>query len=149
MKKMLLSPWMIFTPPIIAVIYVAVCCLISVDRSTAGVEATLPQALPLMVGAGPSQHVTTSPSQLSNVGFTVVTDLSSAVALTPSAGTKLTEVQALGGNIRWRSDGTSPTASSGMILYAGDVRWFSRTELATTQFIQESSADLNQNDWSY
>lgn len=35
-------------------------------------------------------------------------------------------LQAQGANVRWRADGTNPTASVGMILYDGaDPIWFS------------------------
>jgi uncharacterized protein YfaP (DUF2135 family) len=54
-------------------------------------------------------------------GFQQVTaaELSAAVALTVPAGTERALIQAETANVRYRVDGSDPTASVGMIVIAG------------------------------
>lgn len=58
------------------------------------------------------------PGGLRFISYEQVTDLSSAVPLTPPAGATFALVQVQDGNVRYRRDGTSPTGSVGMILWA-------------------------------
>jgi hypothetical protein len=52
-------------------------------------------------------------------------------------------IQALTQNVRWRDDGTAPTASKGMQLAAGDQFWYTG-DLSTIRFIEEAAtAELN------
>jgi len=84
-------------------------------------------------------------------GYQQITDVSSAVGLTvPSTdnlGRVSTPVMAVirceGQSIRWRDDGTNPTASVGMPLNVGDVLEYDG-DLKSIKFIQQSaSAKIN------
>lgn len=86
-------------------------------------------------------------------GFQQITDLSSSTALTlPTApAPKGCLVQAEAQNVRYRTDGTAPTAGIGLILYAGDpptvlseANGFTAEGLALLRFIEAApSAKLN------
>jgi hypothetical protein len=81
-----------------------------------------------------------------NLGFEQITDLSSAVGLTiptnPFYPTRVFIV-AEGNNIRWRDDGTNPTASVGMILIQNNVLSYDG-DLKKIKFIQTGAgAKLN------
>lgn len=87
----------------------------------------------------------------SNLGYQQITDLSSAVGLTiPAvdiAGNKVMPTRAFivaeGNDIRWRDDGTAPTASVGMILIRNNVLSYDG-DLNKIKFIQSASgAKLN------
>jgi hypothetical protein len=80
---------------------------------------------------------------LTPLGYQQITSLSSAAGLTVPAGATVAVVQAEDQNVRWRDDGTAPTASVGMYLVADD--WFAYTgDLSTVEFIEEAvSAKLN------
>ncbi len=54
-------------------------------------------------------------------GYQQITSLSAAVGLTVPAKTKLVLIQAETKDVRWRDDGTNPTASVGMVLSAGSA----------------------------
>lgn len=84
-------------------------------------------------------------------GYQQITDLSSAVGLTvpptDNLGRVSTPITAIirceGQSIRWRDDGTNPTASVGMPLNVGDVLEYDG-DLKSIKFIQQSaSAKLN------
>ena len=86
-----------------------------------------------------------------NLGYQQITDLSSAVSLTvpavDEAGNKMMPTRAFivaeGNNIRWRDDGTAPTASVGMILIQNNVLSYDG-DLNSIKFIQVSAgAKLN------
>ena len=86
-----------------------------------------------------------------NLGYQQITDLSSAVGLTvpavDEAGNKMMPTRAFivaeGNNIRWRDDGTAPTASVGMILIQNNVLSYDG-DLNSIKFIQTGSgAKLN------
>lgn len=53
------------------------------------------------------------------LGYQQITSLSSASALTVPAGTNFCVVSCETQNVRWRDDGTDPTASVGHILVTG------------------------------
>jgi len=56
------------------------------------------------------------------MGYVQVTDLSSAVGIgTVPPGTQLALITPEGQNIRWRDDGTDPTATVGMLLTTGQT----------------------------
>lgn len=83
------------------------------------------------------------------LGYEQITDISSAVSLTlPSSdqtgrGPTVALIQSVGQAVRWRDDGTAPTATVGMHLAAGDTLEY-RGNLNNIQFFQESaSAELN------
>jgi hypothetical protein len=82
---------------------------------------------------------------LNPVGFQQITSLGTAVGLTVPSNkmAKAAVIQATDQNVRWRDDGTDPTASVGMQLAAG-ADFFYTGQLASIKFIQEAaSAKLN------
>ena len=76
-------------------------------------------------------------------GYQQITTLSSAVGLAPPTGATLVIINPEGQSVRWRDDGTDPTASLGLSLSVGD--YFTYTgDLGTIKFIEEAvSATLN------
>lgn len=54
------------------------------------------------------------------IGFEQITALSTAKALTPTAGAVKAEIQVEGGAVRFRPDGTAPTTSVGWRLENSD-----------------------------
>jgi len=88
---------------------------------------------------------------LKPLGYQQVTSLSSATALTLTnyAHATLVLIQAESQNVRWRDDGTNPTASVGMEIFAGDSYWYNG-DLTAIKFIEEAaSAKLNLVFYSY
>lgn len=86
-----------------------------------------------------------------NLGYQQITDLSSAVGLTvpavDEAGNKMMPTRAFivaeGNSVRWRDDGTAPTASVGMILIQNNVLSYDG-DLNSIKFIQTGAgAKLN------
>lgn len=80
---------------------------------------------------------------LEPLGFQQLTSLSTAISLTPPANASIAVLQAEDQNVRWRDDGTSPTATVGMYIVADD--FFAYTgDLNAVEFIEETaSAKLN------
>lgn len=79
----------------------------------------------------------------SPLGYQQITSLSSATALTVPVGTGLCLIQAETQSVRWRDDGTNPTASVGMILAAGDILFYTGKSV-NLKFIEvTASAKLN------
>ena len=86
-----------------------------------------------------------------NLGYQQITDLSSAVGLTvpavDEAGNKMMPTRAFivaeGNSVRWRDDGTAPTASVSMILIQNNVLSYDG-DLNSIKFIQTGAgAKLN------
>jgi len=76
-------------------------------------------------------------------GYEQITSLSSSSGLTPPAGAMIAVVQAESQNIRWRDDGTAPTAAIAMQLEAG-TDFLYTGNLSAIKFIEEAaSAKLN------
>ena len=76
-------------------------------------------------------------------GYQQLSSLASAQTLTPPAGATFALVACEGQSVRWRDDGTSPTASVGMELMVGQTLVYDGP-LAAISFIQEAaSAKLN------
>lgn len=72
--------------------------------------------------------------------------VSTATALTVAAGSKVALIQCEGQDVRWRDDGTSPTAAIGMRLYAGAAPFLYTGNLDTIEFIQVgATATMNIN----
>jgi hypothetical protein len=77
------------------------------------------------------------------VGYQQITSLGTAQALTVPSNARMAMVQPTGQSVRWRDDGTNPTASIGMVIAAGDIMEFT-TDLSALRFIQTTaSAVLN------
>lgn len=87
--------------------------------------------------------VRTIPGQIDPLGYEQITSLSGAASLTVPAGAKWVRIVCHTQAVRWRDDGTAPTATVGMPLpvdtifdYGGDLN--------AIQFIQQTaSAELN------
>lgn len=75
-------------------------------------------------------------------GFYQITSLSSAKSIAGGNGREAL-IQCLDQNVRWRDDGTAPTASVGIRLHAGESFWYIG-DVAKIQFIEETAgAELN------
>ena len=71
------------------------------------------------------------------------TEISSATTLTPADGATKLLIQALDQNVRFTLDGTTPTASTGFQLVAGDPPVMIWVAGATVKVIEEAAtADL-------
>lgn len=77
------------------------------------------------------------------LGYQQITSLSAAQTLTVPAGSEYALVQCETQAVRWRHDGTSPTASVGMRLTtSGELRV--EEQLSLIKFIEETaSAKIN------
>lgn len=86
------------------------------------------------------------------MGYQQITSLSAAASLTvptrtpngSTASPRLVLLQCESQSVRWRDDGTSPTASVGMILNVGDQPYPYDGDLNKIKFIETAtSAKLN------
>jgi hypothetical protein len=85
----------------------------------------------------------TKPGNVRPLGHQQITTLSSAVGLTFPTGARLALIQPETQSIRWRDDGTNPTASVGLVLNAGDTLPYTG-DLALFKVIETTaSAKLN------
>jgi hypothetical protein len=76
-------------------------------------------------------------------GYQQLTSLSAASALTVPAGSSYAMLQAESQNVRYRDDGTNPTAGIGIRLVANTIQWYTGN-LVALKFIEETaSAKLN------
>lgn len=81
---------------------------------------------------------------LDALGYQQITSLSSSTALTVPEGAEMALVQAESQNVRWRDDGTDPTATVGMLLMAGATLEYDAAQLSVVEFIEAAaSAKLN------
>jgi hypothetical protein len=77
------------------------------------------------------------------LGFQQITSLSASTALTVPSGATLALIVPEGQAVRWRDDGTAPTASVGMPIFVGASLSYDGN-LKNIQFIQQAaSATLN------
>ena len=77
------------------------------------------------------------------LGYQQITSLSAATALTVPAGATMALIAPLTQGVRWRDDGTNPTASVGMPVAAGTYLSYDG-DLTAIRFIQTTaSAELN------
>lgn len=77
--------------------------------------------------------------RLQNLGYQQISALSSAAALTVPSNANLAVFNCESQNVRWRDDGTNPTASVGMQLVTG-ISFEYDGNLAALKFIEETSA---------
>lgn len=78
------------------------------------------------------------------LGYQQITSLSAATGFTIPAGTSYAVVQAESQPVRWRDDGTDPTATVGMRIPVGDALIYTAQTMAKIKFIEETaSAKLN------
>lgn len=74
-----------------------------------------------------------------SLGYTQITDLTAPHWLEPPAGTQYALIMPEGGSVRWRDDGTDPTAGVGMPLTAtGELRYDG--DFSKLKFIQQDVA---------
>ena len=70
-------------------------------------------------------------------GYRKITSLSSATGVLIGEG-RVALIQAINQNIRYRDDGTDPTSSEGMVLFAGQSIWYTG-DLRAIRFIEETA----------
>lgn len=81
---------------------------------------------------------------MKQLGYQQITSLSSATALTVPAGTAVAIITPQTQAVRWRDDGTSPTASVGYPLAVGDELYYDSASVASLKFIEQTaSAAIN------
>lgn len=76
-------------------------------------------------------------------GFQQITSLSAAASLTVPAGATTAVIHAESQDVRWRDDGTNPTASVGMVITAGTSISYSGNLAAIRLIETTASAKLN------
>jgi len=77
------------------------------------------------------------------LGYQQITSLSASTALTVPSGATLALIVPETQNVRWRDDGTAPTASVGMPIFVGASLSYDG-DLNRIRFIQQAaSATLN------
>lgn len=78
------------------------------------------------------------------LGYQQITSLSAATALTVPTGTILAIITPEAQAVRWRDDGTNPTATVGYPLAVGAELRYTAAQLAALKFIEQTaSAKLN------
>ena len=77
------------------------------------------------------------------VGYQQITSLSAAVGLTVPAGARSAVIAAETQAVRWRDDGTNPSATVGMPLPVATLLEYSGDLAAIKFFEQAASAKLN------
>lgn len=81
---------------------------------------------------------------LEPAGYVQLTSISSATALSSiPTGVKLTLIQAESQAVRWRDDGSNPTASAGMVIAAGDTLVYNGNPSALKVIETTASAKVN------
>ena len=86
------------------------------------------------------QHV--KDAVLVPTGFDQLSPITSATGLTVPAGSRVALIQADTQDARWRDDGTSPTASVGMLLSTDDVGLWYNGDLEAIEFIEVVSGAI-------
>lgn len=77
---------------------------------------------------------------LDALGYTQVTVLTSAVGVgTIPAGTETVMLQCTGQNVRYRDDGTNPTAAIGMLLVVNTLYSFTVGQISSMKFIESAA----------
>lgn len=83
------------------------------------------------------------PAAMRPIGYRQITSLSSAVGLNAPQLAQIALIQAEGQDVRWRDDGTAPTATVGMVIANGATLAYTG-DLASIQLIESiASATLN------
>lgn len=77
------------------------------------------------------------------LGYQQITSLSAAASLTPPAGATLAIIVCEAQAVRWRDDGTAPSATVGMPLAVGTVMNYDGNLKGIQFFEQAASAKLN------
>lgn len=80
---------------------------------------------------------------LKPLGYQQLTSLSAATALTVPAGARFALLKTETQPVRWRDDGTNPTAAIGMLLDVGDEFWYTGALKKLKVIETTASATLN------
>ncbi|RQZ14051.1 hypothetical protein DIE15_19240 [Burkholderia sp. Bp9031] len=80
---------------------------------------TAPDHIPVKNGNAADFQAQTVAGALTPLGYQQLTNLTSVGSLTPPPGARIASIQAEAGSIRYRDDGTAPTATVGMLINAG------------------------------
>lgn len=75
-------------------------------------------------------------------GYQQITSVSAAAALTVPTGAVIALIQAEGNDMRWRDDGTDPTAAIGQLLYMGQTLAYEATTLVAFKIIQVATGGI-------
>lgn len=109
---------------------------------SAAVGSVTVSSLPsLPAGSNLIGTVNTLPATLTPTGFQQITSLSTATSLTVPATSTMAVIEVEGAPVRWRDDGTAPTASVGM-GQGTFIQQEYRGNLSAIQFIQQSSGAI-------
>jgi hypothetical protein len=83
-------------------------------------------------------------ANLTPKGYEQIADVSTpAKTLTVPTGATYAKIQAVTKAVRYRDDGTDPTAAIGIQIAAGDSIWYIGDLSALAFFEEEASAELN------
>jgi len=77
-----------------------------------------------------------------SLGYVQITDLSTAQPLTIPPGCTLVLVTPEVAAVRWRDDGTAPTATVGYPLAVGGELQYSATRMEALRFIQQTAGAI-------
>ncbi len=88
-----------------------------------------------VMGAASGTNLHTVGGNMRPVGVIAMPTITSATIMPVPAGADVALISPETQNIRWRDDGTAPTATVGMILYTGDTLWYSG-DLSKLQLIE-------------
>jgi hypothetical protein len=102
-----------------------------------------PSGNPVEFSADARGNLNERPAGLTALGYQQITSLASAAALTVPTGATVALIQAESQSVRWRDDGTNPTASVGMVLAAGESLFFTGSLSAFRAIEVSASAKLN------
>lgn len=79
-----------------------------------------------------------------SLGYSQLTGLSSAQGVTVPSGANYALIRCESQNVRWRDDGTNPTASVGYPLNVGEELLYDSQDIANLKFIEQTaSAKVN------
>lgn len=82
--------------------------------------------------------------QLNPLGHQQITNVSAAVGLTVPVGAVWALIRCEAQSVRWRDDGTNPSATVGMLMLAADVPFLYGGTLTAIKFFETAaSAKLN------
>jgi len=89
----------------------------------------------------PVKSVRVADEPLTPLGYQQITSLSSATALTVPDLARFALIEAEAQGVRWRDDGTNPTAAIGMPLSAGSTIWYVGN-LEDIKFIEDTAGGI-------
>lgn len=79
---------------------------------------------------------------LASKGYQQITGLTTAQPLTVPTGATLALITTEGQSVRWRDDGTNPTATVGQQLLVGQTLVYDSTSIAALRFIQTAATAI-------